>query len=328
MRLRFLLLYLTTIFIIFGVLLPFTVDAASPSSILVDVSPENPSPGENVIITLNSYVSNLDSVLISWSVNDKVVASLVGKKSLSVTAPAAGAETNIKVTVFLPDGEIDTKIVIRPTIMALLWQAEDSYVPPFYKGKALPTPDSSIKVVAMPEVKIGSKIINSNNLVYAWKKDYTNNQDASGYGKNYFVYSNDYLENSNTISVTASTTDQNYFSEARLNIGTYQPKILFYKNDPSLGTLWEQALSDGYQIIGAEILEAAPYFISPKDIRIPSLVFNWFINNNMITVANYKKNLMPLQAQAGTSGTSKIKLEISNTYKIFENASKEINVSF
>jgi hypothetical protein len=32
--------------------------------------------------------------------------------------------------------------------------------------------------------------------------------------------------------------------------------------------------------------------------------------------------------QAGVSGTSKINLEINNNYKIFETASKEINVSF
>jgi len=33
--------------------------------------------------------------------------------------------------------------------MVLLWQADDSYVPPFYEGKALPSPNSEIKVVAM-----------------------------------------------------------------------------------------------------------------------------------------------------------------------------------
>ena len=40
--------------------------------------------------------------------------------------------------------------------MVLLWQANDSYVPPFYKGKALPGADTKIKIVAMPEIRSGS----------------------------------------------------------------------------------------------------------------------------------------------------------------------------
>jgi hypothetical protein len=212
--------------------------------------------------------------------------------------------------------------------MVLLWQAEDSYVPPFYKGKALPTPDSKVKVVAMPEVKNGTQMVNPINMVYVWKQDYTNNQDGSGYGKNFFTYTNDYLDNSNNVSVTASTTDQQYSSGASINIGTYQPKIEFYKDDANLGTLWENTLPDGHAIQGDEVMEAAPYFISPQDLRIPSLTFSWFINDAAIAVNVFNKNLMPLKVQPGTSGTSIIRLEINNDDKIFETASKEISVSF
>ena len=212
--------------------------------------------------------------------------------------------------------------------MVLLWQANDSYVPPFYRGKALPTSDSEVKVVAMPEIKTSSGIVSPKDMTYTWKKDYTNNQDGSGYGKNFFLYTNDYLDNSNNIDVIASTIDQKYSSEASIDIGIAQPKILFYKNDINLGTLWEQALSNGHKILGDEVMEAAPYFISPKDIRIPTLTWNWFINDSMVNILGFRKNLIPLKVQTGVSGTSKIKLEINNTDKIFETASKEINVVF
>jgi len=331
MKFRFLSLYLGTgilTLVMFGLILPFKVNAVSSSSILVSVVPENPAPGENVSISLNSYSSNLDSVSISWSVNGQNILSGIGKKIFLLNAPAAGAETNVVATISLPDGTIDKRIIIRPTIMTLLWQANDSYVPPFYKGKAMPTPDSEIKVVAMPEIKIGSQMTNPKNMTYFWKKDYTNNQDGSGYGKNYFLYVNDYLEDSNNISVIASTVDQKYSSEANIDIGATQPKIIFYKNDVNLGTLWEKALSNGYRVEGSEILEAAPYFISPKDIRIPILTWDWSINDNYINTTDFKENLIPLTAQSGISGTSKIKLEINNMYKIFETASGEINVTF
>ncbi len=287
-----------------------------------------PAPGENVNISLNSYVDNLNSVLISWSVNGKSGLSGIGKKSFSVNAPAAGQQTTVVATIKLPDGDINTTMIIKSSVMVLLWQADDSYVPPFYKGKALPSPESEVKVVAMPEIRSGSQTMSPSNLVYTWKQDYNNAQDASGYGKNSFTYVNDYLDSSNNIDVVASTTDQTSSSEASIDIGTYQPKIVFYKNDAKLGTLWELALADGHKVTGDETIQAAPYFISPGDIRIPTLAWTWSINDSPVTIESFQQNLMPLKVQSGTSGTSKIDLQINNTYKIFENVSKEINVNF
>lgn len=328
MKFRFFLITSTTLLALFIILLPSKILAVSSSSILVNVAPENPAPNENVSITLSSYASNLDSVLIVWSVNGKTVLSGIGKKSFSLKAPNAGGETSVIASISLPDGTIDKRIMIRPSVMALLWQANDSYVPPFYRGKAMPTAGSEIKIVAIPEIKNGSQTVNPKNIVYAWKRDYTNKQDGSGYGKSSFTYIDDYLEDSSTIGVTATTTDQKYSSAGSIIVRATEPKILFYKKDASLGTLWEKALSDGHQIQGNEIIEAAPYFISPKEIRIPTLVFNWFINDYQIAVPSYKKNIMSLAVQSGTSGTSIIKLEIEDTYKIFGGASKELEVQF
>ncbi|KKR43168.1 MAG: hypothetical protein UU10_C0026G0002 [Parcubacteria group bacterium GW2011_GWF1_40_6] len=328
MQSRFLPLYLIAMLLLVGIFLPSDTLAVSSSSILVNVTPENPAPNEDVSITLNSYASNLDSVLIIWSVNGKNVLSGIGKKSFSLKAPDAGGETSVIASISLPDGTIDKRIMIRPSVMALLWQANDSYVPPFYRGKALPTMGSEIKIVAIPEIKNGAQTVNPKNIVYAWKRDYTNKQDSSGYGKSSFTYVDDYLEDSSTIGVTATTTDQKYSSAGSIVVRTTNPKILFYKRDLTLGTLWEKALANGHIIQGNEIIEAAPYFISPKEIRIPTLVFNWFINDYQIAVPSYKKNIMPLAVQSGTSGTSTVKLEIEDTYKIFGGASKELEVQF
>ena len=327
MRSRFLLL-LVIVFAIVAVDLPFMVNASSPEDVSVNMTPENPAPGENVNIALNSYAYNLDSVLISWSLNGKKTSSGIGKKLFSLNAPAAGSATTVTATLGFPDGDVEKEMIVRSSVMVLLWQADDSYVPPFYKGKALPTPDSEVKVVAMPEIKAGSQMVNPKNMVYAWQQDYNNVQDSSGYGKNYFIYTNDYLDNLNNIAVTASTVDQSYSSEANINIGTTDPKIEFYKNDTGLGTLWEQALIDGHLVKGDETIQAVPYFISPKDTRIPLLTWDWSINDSPIEVSIASKNLLPIKAQAGVSGTAKINLEINNSEKIFETASKTITVQF
>src|SRR3989339_2090015 len=174
MRLK--LLLLIAIFMLFGT----TVVNAVSTDIMVDIVPPNPAPNENVTINLKSYAYDLNSVLISWSLNGKASALGIGKKSFSTVAGKAGEEKNVVVTISLPDGTTDTKITIKPSVMVLLWQANDSYVPPFYKGKAMPTLGSQIKIVAMPEIRNGTQIVNSKNIVYVWKRDYTNKQDDSG----------------------------------------------------------------------------------------------------------------------------------------------------
>ena len=302
--------------------------ATSASSISVDVAPPNPGPFENTTITLSSFSANLDSVLIKWFVDGKMGLSGTGEKSFSVSAPKSGSQTRIDAKIFLPDGEIDKTIVIKPSIMILLWQANDSYVPPFYKGKAMPGADSEIKIVAMPEIRNGSGNVSPKNMTYSWKKDYTNIPDDSGYGKNYLLYTNDYLENSSNVSVVASTLDQQSSSESNITVGSVLPKILFYKQDNEMGTLWEKALQNGHNVESDEIIVAAPYFISPKDIRRPELVFSWFINHNPVDVSIGAKNIMPVKVQSGTSGTSTIGLQIVNKYRIFETANKELNVNF
>ena len=315
-------------FIILGFIWTLPVFAVQPASILVNISPSNPAPFENTTITLNSFSSNLDTVLINWLVNGKTTLSGIGKKSFLITTGAAGTELKIQVKIFLPDGEIDKNITLAPSEMVLLWQADDSYVPPFYKGKALPSVSSKIKIVAMPEIKNNGRKVNSKNMTYSWQKDYNNMQNDSGYGKNFFSYIDDYLEDSSIVSVIASTIDQKFSSESEIQIMPTQPKILFYKEDANLGTIWETMLSDAYKISGEGIIKAEPYFISPKDLRRPELVFSWSINDNPVSVSSLKKNLMPLKVDTESSGQSKLKLEIENKDKIFQTVNKEINVNF
>ena len=321
------ILAIFALFVAFEFILPTQAMAIS-SDILVGMTPPNPAPFENTTITLSSYANDLDTVLISWSLNGKNSISGIGKKSFSTTAPASGSIATVTAKIALPDGEIEKSITIRSNVLVLLWQANDSYVPPFYRGKALPSLGSEIKVVAMPEIRNEASTVSPQNMTYAWKKDYTNDVEGSGYGKNFFTYTNDYLDNSNSISVVASTIDQNNSSQATINVGAVEPKILFYKNDSKLGIVWDQALPNTHRIQASELVTAIPYFISPKELRHPSLIWNWFINDNPINISGFKKNVIPLQVESGTSGTSRVKLQIDNQDKIFQTVSKEINIEF
>ncbi len=79
---------------------------------------------------------------------------------------------------------------------------------------------------------------------------------------------------------------------------------------------------------GNEVIQAAPYFVSPKDFRIPFLTFTWSVNGQSVPTLSYNKSLLPLQTQAGISGTSQIGLEIDSTQNLTETVNKQINLNF
>ena len=170
----------------------------------------------------------MDIVSISWEVNGKNVLSGVGQKSFTTAVGVSGSETSITARIYLPDGQIDKTVILRPSGTTLLWQANDSYVPPFYRGKALPSPGSEIKVVAMPEIKVGGRTADPKAMTYSWKKDFSNQPTESGYGKNYYIYTHDFLDNINNVSVETITVDQKYASGASTSVSTVAPEILFY----------------------------------------------------------------------------------------------------
>ncbi len=317
-------IYLSACFLFLFLAFYGVLYAATPDSINVDVLPPNPAPGQNVTISLSSFSNNLDSVMIVWIMNGKTVFSGIGKKSFSLTAGGPGTESSIIAQIMFPDGEVDERISVRPNVMVLLWQADDSYTPPFYRGRALPTPDTEIKIVAMPNLNG----VATNNMTYDWKKDYNADQGASGYGKNFYTYTNDYLNDSNNIDVVARTINGATSVESNISVGTTIPKILFYKNDPKLGTQWESSLTDGHLITDSEILVAIPYFISPKDLQIPTLVWKWTINDNTVPTSRSLVNFLPVKVPPGTTGTSTIGLDISSTDRIFETANQTLNVQF
>lgn len=329
MRFKFLLICLLLIFsTILGMAHRAKAQVASSNSIDVNIVPPNPAPYENTQVKLSSYAYNLDSVLITWSVDGKSSLSGIGKKSFSLTAPAAGAESTVVAKIALPDGNVELRVAIRPAVMVMLWQANDSYVPPFYKGKAMASEDSEVKIVAMPELRSGGTQVSPKNMTYAWTKDYTNNQEGSGYGKNFFIYSNDFLEGENIVGVVAQTTDGKTSSEAKITVATRKPEIIFYKNSKEWGTVWESALLSPYQVIGGETVMGVPYFISPKNLLNPTLSFTWFINNNAVNILGFRKNVIPLKVEEGASGRSTLRLDIENRDKVFQSTSKQIDMEF
>lgn len=299
------------------------------TDVVLSLSPEYPGANQNVTAILSSHVADLNKANISWSLDGQTVISGIGKKSYSFKTGTAGSTISVSAVIDTVDGQsFSKKTTLSIADMDLLWEADDAYTPPFYRGKALAPSQGKFKIVAMPNLfSLGQKV-NSNNLSYVWKLDGNAQSDSSGWGKNYFIFSNSYLDRGNTVEVKVSDITGGTNTSGKIDLKTYNPKIVFYKDDPSLGVLWQNTLYNGFQIDkGGETIDAEPYFFSPNDLSSSDLAFTWSINGQKIATPD-TKNILAVKPEDGQTGSSAIKLLVENTATLFQSISKELNVSF
>jgi len=292
------------------------------SDISISVSPEAPGPMTNVTVTISSFSTDLDKAQISWSLDSQPVLIGIGKKTFSFKTGDSGEVSTIDVFINIAGAPaISKRLIIQPGEVDLLWEAVDSYVPPFYRGKALLSSEGKIKVTAIPNITTPSGVkLKTSDFSYDWKRNFEVDQGASGYNKNSFTFLNNYLEGIENVSVSASSVLGTYSAEGKTVITPSTPKIVFYEHDPYLGVRYNKAIMDGFTMKNKELqITTIPYFFSAK-IDSSDLRYNWSINNSPISAPATPNNLA-VKVGDGTGSQAKISLSVDNLSKLFQTAS-------
>ncbi len=299
----------------------FYLHALTEQDIVVSVSPEVPGANQNVSINISSYGTNLDNAKITWKLDGAEKLSGNGKTDFSFTTGKAGVSSTVSITIEAEGAILNKKVTILPQNFDVLWQAIDSYTPPFYRGRALPSSESKIRVVAMPL---------SNDLpstfIYQWKRDSTVVGDVSGYGKSYFDLRNNALDKSEDIEVTADKPSVNFGAYKKVTIPIVQPFINFYERTPEQGTDWAHALSGSVSAKGKNVvLVAEPFFFSPKKKNDDTLMYSWKINGGTVTPGEDVSSLT-LSLGDNSSGSADVDLKIESVPFLFQEAENSVHI--
>lgn len=292
------------------------------NDIYVETIPENPEPYKEVTIKITSFATDLNKAMIEWKSGSKILISGYGetKYSFSVSGPNTSTVVDISVT---PEGsyqKINKRVIISPTEVDMLWESVDGYTPPFYKGKALATSESNIKVVALPVVKTS---INKSNIVYNWEQDNSAKQEKSGYNQNYFIFSNNSMNNKENISISVSSVQGDYFATDSIEVPISSPKILFYKKSPTEGVLYNKALeNDSFFSENQFTIVAEPYFLAIKE-KEPLFKYSWKVNNAVAPTEGREITLQP----TAKGGYATISVIMENFNTLFQKASGQLRIS-
>lgn len=294
------------------------------------VVPPNPAPGQTVSITLTSSLYNLNDSNIVWKKNGKTEKEGKDARNFSFSLGGAGSKTSIEAVVETKAvGSITKSFSFSPGEVLLLYEAK-TYTPPFYKGKALPSPQATISLLAITNFKTsGGVIIPGSELTFTWKKNDSVDGANSGRGKNTYQYNNGaLLSEAPLIEVIVSSPDYNVSGGADFRVTNADPEIIFYEENPLRGVISEVALINEFSLNKTEAtIVAQPFFFSTSKKESSSFLYSWKINNSSVSTPSGRSSVLTIR-RPGEKGSSLLSLSIENGQRIFQVASNNLNVSY
>ena len=301
-----------------------------PAPIQYVVSPESPGPNTQITIEAQGVGTYLGDATISWSINGKVVSSGVGVRDLTFTTGALGTQTKVHVSVISSsEGMLTNDWVFTPSSVNMIWEADTS-VPPLYKGKALYSGGSNLKVVAFPSIVSGGKSVSPSSLSYQWTVNDTPAPQQSGLGRNTLSFTGDQLQPQEDVAVTVySGPTQVGFGEVIIPAST--PQILIYDKDPLRGMLLDTALPSALSLSAKEFtIQAVPYYFANSSLQSGATTYAWALNNSDTTGPNAAKGMLTLRQTGSGTGSAVIGVTIQNSDsdKLVQAAQTAIQIVF
>ncbi|MEK7068858.1 MAG: hypothetical protein AAB947_00580 [Patescibacteria group bacterium] len=290
----------------------------------LEMSPLHPRPGESVRISAHSASIDLPLTSLEWIENGKKIGGGVSVADIEIKAGVLGTETTVTVIMFENGIERVRKSVrINPTELDLLWES-DSYVPPFFRGRALPSAGTNLYLQAIPRFKrTNGSLVPVSDIVFTWRRNDYVLQKISGRGAGRAVLGGPSFLGTDTISVHARSLDGLFETEEIVRIPSVEPRLVLYENHPLAGVMYHNAiLSQNLQNYRGEVemsLVAIPYFAEAQMDDDNSLIYKWKVNGNAITNNPERPNSITINA-SGSSGLAFVELALSHATNLFLNS--------
>jgi len=295
----------------------------------ISISPETPKPNDNVTIMIETYGLDLNSTNIQWIINGKEKLRGDGQKKFIFNVGASG-ESRLTLNIFPKNQpQITRSFVFNPSNVDLLWQAE-TYTPPFYKGKALFSPESSVTMVAIPNFVNGSSRVSDSSVVYKWSIDREIMGDNSGYGKNYFKYTADIIPLDKEIGVEAYPSGQ----ETRKGVGSSvlsekNSFALFYEDNPTSGIMFNYSLMNQINLgnRNESKISVFPYNFSINN-KSSGLEYTWYVNSEKIGIPSNTNTVTIKKNTQEKVDLASVFVDISNPTHIMQTTRSAIDFLF
>lgn len=287
------------------------------------LSPQSPKAGQEFTARVEAYSYDIARARISWSIDGVIQETHAGKQTIILQAPALGVPLRLSVKVTEASGAVHTVVkTVTPSALDLIIES-NTRVPRFYRGRALPSPGSTVRLIAMPSLYNAKGVLaNTNSIIYTW--EVAGQVVSAGAGQNTLTTTMP-LGGSLEVGLTAETQDGTARHSTLQEIASAEPQMLFYEDNPLHG-LAQNALPKEFTLIEDEIsIRAEPYFVSPSIFN--NATYAWTIAHAPVQNPNADPQTLTLR-KTGGSGSSLIGFSIRNLSSLLQAASSAFTVYF
>lgn len=282
-----------------------------------NVLPSHPRLNDSVEIEAEMYGTPIKNATFIWSMNNKEVLRGAGAHKLNFVL-----EEKSKVSVQIITGEaniVTNTWNFNPKDTTIIWEAK-TYTPPFYKGKSLYSPESTLVLNAI-DLTAKNPLTNTYNN-YVWKIEGEVKGDLSGVAKNTYVYKGDLLMQEPLFQVMTSPIStynkQNndvVDALASLRVQTLKTEIFTYESDPLLGVLFNKQIGSDYTLKDDEGgLVSYPLYFSVSSSL--AAMYKWYANEGLVS-----QNSNSLYFKKTRSNEqSRLSVNIENPFSLLQTA--------
>lgn len=292
--------------------------------------PVTPRPDSIVTVTADLFgITSADNPNYAWFLNNirQKETSGLNKNFFTFQVGDLGAVYKVGVSILTPNGDnLSDSIFLTVVDFDLTWNAS-SQAPASYKGKLLPTQNSTINVSALPFIyRPGTKtLVNNSNLIFNWTMDDKFQRDNSGINKSDFLFRvRNFAGASKSIRLEIRTTDNAVSIIKSATIPIIRPQTLIYFADPKTNLPYSIALKN--LIVKPTDLNfiAQNYFFNAPS---KDLGWQWLINNKEVAGKGEKPWLASLDlSNINQSFSAQVQAIVKNPNNDLEMAQSIINL--
>ncbi|MBX2866499.1 hypothetical protein KTR10_00865 [Candidatus Kaiserbacteria bacterium] len=286
----------------------------------LEIEPTFPQPNSVITVTLNAYALNMSGASIFWFVDGTERESARDTYSTSFTLGEVGSVTDIAVQIQRPG---DAPLVLRQEIRAnsvdLVIEA-DTTTPPFYKGRALPAPDETIRAVAVTHT---GAAVDSEIYTYTWRLGQKVLGGTGTRGGDVVTFT---MPRRSTLLRVEVTDDSGiYVGGQSLELQPNNAEVYFYKKNPLRG-LSQIALGENVVIPQGEMSLYAGVYNVGGDIFAQAPALSWSIDKTRTDNYTDRGQSITLQGEAGTS--AQVDFSLRNTRSLTQFADGSFSIFF
>lgn len=266
----------------------------STQTISLVPSPQFPPPLSTVEVSLDSYSINTTGSRIIWFVDGVEMTENANARSISVATGPIGTKTSVRAVVQLGGASsLSTSLTIVPTEVDIILET-DTYVPSFYKGRALPSSGVLVRAIAVLHTR---ESVDPSTYTYTWSYNGSVLFGGPIRGKQVAEFTMPQYE-SDRLMVLVTNGKGEAVGRKVVVLSPADPELHFYEESPLRG-MSRKAIRGDLLLIGDETtIRGEPYFMdmSPQD---RSTTFEWSMDGSTIQNDSAIPNAITLRRTGG-----------------------------